>query len=211
MRVRPRHVENVQVRVLHKISRQPTDGKRFKFSILVGSGFQAGCQLGFPFIGENPDHGDKRVGKFRMVPFVFISERNNEITILRVFSIAQASRYPGFDSVYDLFVKRFLVVRKIDIPRLQRSSLCDSDGTEKKGEGLQAHVSELQKAEFNWKPLVAALTVVGRGHASGVASTSTDRARRNVGDRVHEARMLDEEAEFKKPKDSLEISPLGQK
>lgn len=54
---------------------------------------------------------------FRVVPAVFVSKRNDEITIARARGLAQATRDLGFDAIYDLIVERDIIAGKIDISR----------------------------------------------------------------------------------------------
>ena len=52
---------------------------------------------------------------FRVVPTVFVRERNDEISIARVTALTKAGRDSGFDAIYYLRVEGRIVVRIIDI------------------------------------------------------------------------------------------------
>ena len=53
---------------------------------------------------------DERVRMFRVIPAVLVSERNDEIAISRTIALTKAGRDSGFDTIYDLGVKRHVVV-----------------------------------------------------------------------------------------------------
>jgi hypothetical protein len=70
------------------------------------------------------------VRKFRVVPAILVSKRNDEISLARVAALTKAGRDFGFDMIYDLRVEGLIIVRKIDIP-LEQTCLRD-DGQSKK-------------------------------------------------------------------------------
>src|SRR5260370_42535217 len=74
-----------------------------------------GRQLGLLVFGKDANDRDKRVGIFRVVAAVLISKRNNEIAVVVQRTLAKARRDVGFDPVYNLSVKRQIIVRKIHI------------------------------------------------------------------------------------------------
>lgn len=98
------------MRITHEIARQPADGKGLKLPILVGSLLQARRQLGLLIVRKDSNDRDKRVGKFRVVPAVLVRKRNDEIAIVGIRALAQAGRDLGFDPIYNLRVKRVIVM-----------------------------------------------------------------------------------------------------
>ena len=72
-------------------------------------------QLGLLVIRKHSNDRDKRVRKFRVIPLVLISKRNDEIAIARISALTKASRDFGFDTIYDLSVEGHIIIRKIDI------------------------------------------------------------------------------------------------
>jgi len=101
--------------ILREIVRQPTDGEGLKLTPLVGDSFQAGVEVRLAAVGHDPDDREKRVGKGGIVPFVLIGKGDDEVAIIEILALAQASRDPGRDLVSDLFSERLGVVRKIDM------------------------------------------------------------------------------------------------
>ena len=60
--------------------------------------------------------------EFRMISAVLIRKRDDKITLPGKVAIAEARSDFGFDPVYDLSVKRHIIIREIDIP-LEKSRL----------------------------------------------------------------------------------------
>ena len=46
---------------------------------------------------------------FRVIPAILVSKRNDEIAIARTIALTKAGRDSGFDTIYDLGVKRHVV------------------------------------------------------------------------------------------------------
>ncbi len=112
------------MRIGREIVRQPADGKRLKFSILVSPSLKTRSQFGLFVIGEDTNDRHERVRNSRVIPLVLISKRNDEIAIVRILAIPQPSQDFGFNAVCDLFVERHIIVRKIDI-RLEPTCMCN--------------------------------------------------------------------------------------
>jgi hypothetical protein len=108
-------IKNAKMGIGREIVRQPAYGKGFKFSILVSSLLKARSQLGLFVIGEYANNRHERVRKCRVIPFVFVSKRNDEIAIVRIPAIPQASQDLGLDVVRDLLIERHIIVGKIGI------------------------------------------------------------------------------------------------
>ena len=53
--------------------------------------------------------------KFRVVPAILVSKRNDEIPLARVTALTKTSRDFGFDAIYDLRVEGYIIVGKIHI------------------------------------------------------------------------------------------------
>ncbi len=115
-------LKNAKMGIGREIVRQPAYGKGFKFSILVSSLLKARSQLGLFVIGEYANNRHERVRKCRVIPFVFVSKRNDEIAIVRIPAIPQASQDLGLDVVRDLLIERHIIVGKIGI-LLQQTNL----------------------------------------------------------------------------------------
>jgi hypothetical protein len=94
--------ENAQVRISIKIVRHPADGKCFKISFLESRSPESRCEAGLLAAGEHAYHGDERVRKLRVIPFVLLSERNNKIAVLHIPALCQARGNLGLDAVDDL-------------------------------------------------------------------------------------------------------------
>src|SRR6516225_1672982 len=109
-------LKNTQMGIAHKIGRQPADVIGFKLPALVGSRSKAGRHFGCLVLGKDANDRDKRVGIFRVVPFILISKRDDEIAVVVQWTLAKVRRDFGFDPVYNLTVKRQIIVWKIDIP-----------------------------------------------------------------------------------------------
>ena len=108
-------IKNAKMGIGREIVRQPAYGKGFKFSILVSSLLKARSQLGLFVIGEYANNRHERERKCLVIPFVFVSKRNDEIAIVRIPAIPQASQHLGLDVVRDLLIERHIIVGKIGI------------------------------------------------------------------------------------------------
>src|SRR5260370_23415054 len=106
----PLGVREEQWGIAHEIERQPAVGEGFKFPILVPSRFEARGQFGLLVIRKNSDDRDKRVRMFRVIPAIFVSERNDEIAIARIFALTKSGRDSDFDTIYDLCLRRYVVL-----------------------------------------------------------------------------------------------------
>src|SRR6266576_1990459 len=100
-------------------------------------------------IGKNSNDRDKRVRKFRVVPAILVSKRNDEIPLARVTALTKAGRDFGFDTIYDLRVEGHIIVRKIHI------CLRDDGQSKKYDEGSEKHIDKLPGNDSDWKSRVA--------------------------------------------------------
>jgi hypothetical protein len=92
-------IENAQVRISIEIVRQPADCKCFKIPVLESPSSESRSEAGLLAVGQHAYHRDERVGKFRVIPFVLVSERNNEIAVLSILAFSQARCNLGLDTV----------------------------------------------------------------------------------------------------------------
>src|ERR1700730_1973218 len=143
-----RAVKDAQMGIAQEIVRQPADGKRFKFPIPISSKFETRRQLGLLIIRKDSNDRDKRVRKFRVIPAVLVSKRNDEISLARVTALTQAGRDFGFDTIYDLRVEGHIIVRKINI------CLRDDGQSKKYDEGSEKHIDRLPGNDSDWKSRV---------------------------------------------------------
>jgi len=88
------------------------------------------------------------VRKFRVIPAVLVSKRNDEISLARVTALTQAGRDFGFDTIYDLRVEGHIIVRKINI------CLRDDGQSKKYDEGSEKHIDKLPGNDSDWKSRV---------------------------------------------------------
>ena len=72
--------------------------------------------MAVPFIRQDPNDSNKGVGELRLIVFVLIGKRNNEIAIPCVLTFTQFRGDFGFDSIDNLCVERFVIAREVDIP-----------------------------------------------------------------------------------------------
>jgi hypothetical protein len=137
------------VRITEEIAREPTDGKRFEFPILVFSRWQATGQVSLFVACEHSNDGDERMREFRVVSAVLIRKRNYEIALARKGTITKARSNFSFDSINDLRIQRHIIVRKIDISRLRHQGI-----PKKQKEDSEVHVREVTSNGFHGKTLV---------------------------------------------------------
>jgi hypothetical protein len=88
------------------------------------------------------------VRKFRVIPAVLVSKRNDEIPLARVTALTKAGRDFGFDTIYDLRVEGHSIVRKIYI------CLRDDGQSKKYDEGSEKHIDKLPGNDSDWKARV---------------------------------------------------------
>ena len=74
-----------------------------------------------------------------MIAFILVSKRDDEVALLRQWSIAQPRSDIAFNSIYDLGIERHIVVRKIDVAS-GKLSLREKDEPEKEKEPSPLHV-----------------------------------------------------------------------
>ena len=72
--------------------------------------------------------------KFRVIPAVLVSKRNDEIPLARVTALTKAGRDFGFDTIYDLRVEGHIIVRKIDI------SACATRGNQRSKRKIRSYM-----------------------------------------------------------------------
>ena len=83
--------------------------------------------------------------RFRVIPAVLVSKRNDEISLARVIALTQVGRDFGFDTIYDLRVEGLIIVRKIHI------CLRDDGQSKKYDEGSEKHIDKLPGNDSDWK------------------------------------------------------------
>jgi hypothetical protein len=88
------------------------------------------------------------VRKFRVIPFIFISKRNDEIPFAFKRALAKPGRDFGFDTIYNLRVEGHIIVRKIHI------CLRDDGQSKKYDEGSEKHIDKLPGNDSDWKSRV---------------------------------------------------------
>jgi hypothetical protein len=86
--------------------------------------------------------------EFGIISAILIRKRNNKIAFVRESALAKPRSDFGFDPIYDLSVKRDIIVRKIDISRLH------DQGQPKQKEDSEVHVRENTSNGFYGKALV---------------------------------------------------------
>ena len=84
--------------------------------------------------------------EFRVISAILISKRNYKIAFARKSALAKARSDFGFDPIYDLSVKRDIIVRKIDISRLR-----DQGKPKNQKEDSEVHVREIISNGFHGK------------------------------------------------------------
>jgi len=60
-----------------------------------------------------------------VVPFVLVSERNNEIAFAGKGALAETRCDLGFDPIHDLLVERGIVIRKSNLLLFEQTRLCN--------------------------------------------------------------------------------------
>jgi hypothetical protein len=86
--------------------------------------------------------------EFGVISAILIRKRNYKIAFARKSALAKARSDFGFDPIYDLSVKRDIIIRKIDISRLR------DQGQPKQKEDSEVHVRENTSNGFHGKALV---------------------------------------------------------
>ena len=134
------------MRIGEEIAREPTDGKRFEFPILVFSHCQPTGQIWLFVVREYSNDSNERMREFRVIFAILVRERNYKIAFARKSALAKARSDFGFDRIYDLSVERHIVIRKIDISRLR-----DQRKPKKQKEDSEVHVREIISNGFHGK------------------------------------------------------------